>query len=48
MPQTVPFYFVNQTVYGTAATFCTIVTFSQYITPRIFFIFTSRIFITKT
>lgn len=47
MPQLVPFYFVNQLVYGLAALFCLIVLFSQYILPRIFFIFLSRIFITK-
>nr|YP_009029671.1 ATP synthase F0 subunit 8 [Magnusiomyces tetraspermus]AHY04925.1 ATP synthase F0 subunit 8 [Magnusiomyces tetraspermus] len=48
MPQTVPFYFVNQTVYGFSFTFITTVTASQYFTPRTFFIFLSRIFITKT
>nr|YP_007317622.2 Atp8p [Magnusiomyces magnusii]AEY71963.2 Atp8p [Magnusiomyces magnusii]AHY04987.1 ATP synthase F0 subunit 8 [Magnusiomyces magnusii] len=47
MPQLVPFYFVNQLVYGLSFLFILLVIASQYFLPRLFFIFLSRIFITK-
>lgn len=47
MPQLVPFYFVNQLVYGFSFLFILLVLASQYFLPRLFFIFLSRIFITK-
>lgn len=47
MPQLVPFYFINQLVYGLSFILILIIIFSHYILPRILFIFLSRIFITK-
>nr|YP_009029706.1 ATP synthase F0 subunit 8 [Magnusiomyces capitatus]AHY04960.1 ATP synthase F0 subunit 8 [Magnusiomyces capitatus] len=47
MPQLVPFYFMNQLVYGLSFMLILIMIFSHYILPRMLFIFLSRIFMTK-
>jgi F-type H+-transporting ATPase subunit 8 len=47
MPQLVPFYFLNQIIYGYTVLLILIYVSSKYILPRILNIFLSRIFITK-
>lgn len=47
MPQLVPFYFLNQIFYGFTVLLILIYLMSQYILPRILYIFLSRIFISK-
>lgn len=47
MPQLVPFYFVNQLIYGFGLVTILLIVFSHYVLPRLVFIYLSRIFITK-
>nr|YP_009029653.1 ATP synthase F0 subunit 8 [Magnusiomyces ingens]YP_010180073.1 ATP synthase F0 subunit 8 [Saprochaete ingens]AHY04907.1 ATP synthase F0 subunit 8 [Magnusiomyces ingens]QGZ08695.1 ATP synthase F0 subunit 8 [Saprochaete ingens]QUX32917.1 ATP synthase F0 subunit 8 [Magnusiomyces ingens]QUX32941.1 ATP synthase F0 subunit 8 [Saprochaete ingens] len=47
MPQLVPFYFVNQLVYGLSFMLMLLYMFSQYMLPRMLFMFLSRMFMTK-
>jgi F-type H+-transporting ATPase subunit 8 len=47
MPQLVPFYFLNQIIYGYTVLLILIYVSSKFILPRILNIFLSRIFITK-
>ncbi len=47
MPQLVPFYFVNQLIYGLLLITILIVLFSQFFLPRILRLYITRIFIAK-
>ena len=47
MPQLVPFYFLNQIIYGYTVLLILIYVSSKFILPRILNIFLSRIFTTK-
>lgn len=47
MPQLVPFYFLNQLVYGLLLIIILIVLFSQYFLPRILRLYITRLFIAK-
>lgn len=47
MPQLVPFYFLNQLVYGFALVTILLVLFAQYFLPQILRLYVSRLFISK-
>jgi len=47
MPQLVPFYFVNQLVYGFTLITILIILFSQYLLPKIVKLYIARLFIAK-
>ncbi len=47
MPQLVPFYFVNQLIYGLLLITILIILFSQFFLPRILRLYITRIFIAK-
>lgn len=47
MPQLVPFYYVNQLVYGFSTLSIIIVLMTLFILPTILYIIVSRLYITK-
>jgi F-type H+-transporting ATPase subunit 8 len=47
MPQLVPFYFVNQLIWGYGILLIIIYLISKIVLPRLLVIYLSRIFITK-
>jgi F-type H+-transporting ATPase subunit 8 len=47
MPQLVPFYFLNQVIFGFILLTCMIFISSKYILPKFVRLFLSRYFITK-
>lgn len=47
MPQLVPFYFLNQLVYGFGLITILLVLFAQYFLPNILRLYVSRLFISK-
>lgn len=47
MPQLVPFYFLNQVVFGFSILVLLVYVFSKYILPKFVVLFTTRLFISK-
>lgn len=47
MPQLVPFYFLNQVVFGFSILIVLVYIFSKYILPKFIVLFVTRLFISK-
>lgn len=47
MPQLVPFYFLNQVMFGFSILVLLVYVFSKYILPKFVVLFTTRLFISK-